>query len=133
MPALSANQICMTFSAASDMSAASQQYIFVKLGASGVLPCAAATDKPIGVLQNRPAVNEMALVCVFGETPVRAGGTDLALEAVLGTDSTARAAALTPGTSTTAFSVGRAIKIDSTNAGGLVTALVNCLNLARAA
>jgi hypothetical protein len=116
------------------MSAASQQYIFVKMDASGnVHPCTAATDRPIGVLQNRPALNEMAEVCVFGQTPLRVGGTDIALDAILGVDSTSRAAALTAGTSTTAFNCGRALKIDSDNDGALITAVINCLNPGRAA
>jgi hypothetical protein len=134
MPSLIRNQINFTFTAASDMSAASQQYIFVKLDASGnVHPCTAATDKPIGVLQNRPALSELAEVCVFGQTPLRVGGTDVALDALLGVDSTSRAATLTPGTSTTAFVCARALKIDSDNDGALITATVNCLAPGRAA
>lgn len=124
-----------SFTCASDMSASSQQYILVKLDSSGQAhPCTAVTDKPIGVLQNQPALGELAEVMVMGITKLRAGATDLAVEAVLGVDTTSRGAALTAGTgaSTTSYVVGRVIHVDaSDNDGALVTALINCVNLNR--
>jgi hypothetical protein len=123
-----------SFTCASDMSAASQQFIFVKLGATGVHPCTAATDVPVGVLQNLPERGQLAEVCMIGVSKVRAGGTDLALAAQIGIDSTSRAVVLAVGTTSTgSYILGRVLGIDNAdNDGALVTAAVNCLAPARA-
>ena len=48
------------FTASADLSA--KQYYFVKLSSeTKVTVCSAVTDKPIGVLQNKPASGEQAL------------------------------------------------------------------------
>lgn len=64
-----------TFKAGSDLSA--KQYYIVKMCSSttpyGVILGAANTDEVIGVLQNEPAMNEAAVVRVFGTTKVIAG------------------------------------------------------------
>jgi hypothetical protein len=121
--------------AASDMSAASQQYCIVKLDSSGnALPCTGATDVPVGVLQNLPQINETAEVLMLGISKIRVAGTDIAVGALVGVDATGRAVALTAGTSTTAYTIGRILKIDNAdNDAALVTALVNCLAPCRAA
>lgn len=53
-----------------------KQYYMVKQHTDGTLILAAAgTDKIIGVLQNKPAVGQAALVRFLGTTKVIAGGT----------------------------------------------------------
>lgn len=124
----SKNLITQTFTAASAMSAASQQFCFVKLlTGRQVCPVDANTDIPIGVLQNSPALGEPAVVALSGQTKLVAGATNLAEGAVIGADATGRAIALTAGTSTGFYVAGRVISVDaSTNAGGLVSAVVDC-------
>ena len=129
--------LIQTFTAASTMSAASQQFILVKLDSSADAkchPCTAVTDIPIGVLQNLPAVGELAEVMVLGVSKVRVGATDLSAGVQICTDTTSRAAVYTPGTtSSNAYNIGRVISLDATdNDAALVTCLVNCINLNRA-
>lgn len=133
--------LIQSFTAASDMTAASQQYCFVKFAASAetVLPCTAAADLPIGVLQNNPEQGEQAQVALFGVTKIRVGSTDIGLvsttSGLLGVDSTGRAAILgAPGVGalTTQYVLGRIIAVDaSDNDGALVTAAINCIGLNR--
>lgn len=116
--------------ASADLSA--KQYYFVKLsGAATVDVCAAATDKPIGVLQNAPASGEEAEVCCYGVTKVSADAA-LSAGALIGTSSDGQADAKTPGTDTTEYVVGQVIEATGA-AAGLATALVNCANPHRAA
>ena len=71
------------FTAAADLSA--KQYYFVKLASSTTVNvCAAVTDKPIGVLQNKPESGEQAIVRVFGVSKISADAT-LAAGDVIGT------------------------------------------------
>ncbi len=64
----------LSYPASGDLSAS--QYNFVKLNGSGqVTAITAATDIPIGVLQNKPkALGQMAEITVIGVTKVNAGG-----------------------------------------------------------
>lgn len=133
--------LIQSFTAASDMTAASCQYTFVKFAASAetVLPCTAVADIPIGVLQNTPAQGKQAEVAIFGITKLRVGTTDIALvsttSGTVGVDTTARAAILGApgvGAQTTSYVLGRIISVDATdNDGGLITAAINCINLTR--
>lgn len=120
--------------AGADLSAAAAQFTFVKISASGtVVQCSAVTDRPIGILQNRPASGEAAQVMADGVSKVRANA-DLAAGDQIGTHSNGRAAAYAPGTDTTKYIVGQVIQIDaSDNDGALVTAAFNCLSAARGA
>jgi hypothetical protein len=121
-----------SFNCASDMSASSVQYSFVKLVAGGVGLCTAETDVPVGVLQNSPALGETAVVALAGITKLKNGAANLALGARVGTNASGRAIALTAGTSTGFYAVGQVIDIDATaNANGLVTAAVDCKNPGR--
>ncbi len=121
-----------TFNCASDMSASSVQYSFVKLVSTGVALCNAETDVPVGVLQNSPALGEAAVVALSGVTKLKVGASNLALGNRVGTANTGRALALTAGTSTGFYAVGQVVEIDATaNAGAIVTAAVNCLAPAR--
>src|SRR3954466_13157875 len=76
---------CITRRAGADLSATSAQYKFVKLNSSGdVILCAATTDIPIGVLQNKPKQNQAATVAIGGVTKCQAGAT-IAAAALVGT------------------------------------------------
>ena len=120
-----------TFTAASSMSAASQQFILVKQVATGVCPVTANTDIPIGVLQNSPGQGEEAEVALAGFTKIRGGG-NLAAGDRIAADSTSRALAVVAGTSTGFYSVGRVLAVDgATNVGGLSSAVVDCTNPSR--
>ena len=118
------------FTASADLSG--KQFYFVKLsGAGTVTVCAAATDVPIGVLQNKPTSGQAAEVMMLGISKV---SSDAALSRgnLIGTSGDGQADAKTPGTDTTEYVVGQVIEA-STAAGGLATAVINCANLARAA
>ena len=116
--------------ASADLSA--KQYYFVKIsGNNTVTVCAAATDKPIGVLQNAPTSGKEAEVMAVGVTKV---SSDAALTAgnLIGTSGDGQADAKTPGTDTTEYICGQVIA-GSGAAGGIATAAINCVNIARAA
>jgi len=118
------------FTASADLSG--KQFYFVKIsGAGTVTVCAAATDVPIGVLQNKPTSGQAAEVMMLGITKV---SSDAALSRgnLIGTSGDGQADAKTPGTDTTEYVVGQVIEA-STAAGGLATAAINCLNPVRAA
>lgn len=122
----------LSFTAASALSATSQQFCFVALVAGGVVPCTGITDKPIGVLQNSPARGELADVLVLGVTKLRAN-VDLAVDDLVGTAANSRAAVYTAGgTGTSSYICGRVIAIDNAdNDGRVVTAAINCLSPTR--
>lgn len=72
-----------------------KQYYFVKQHTDGTLIlAAAATDKIVGVLQNKPAVGAAALVRFGGTTKVVAGGT-ISVGAWVTSDSNGKAVATT--------------------------------------
>lgn len=121
-----------SFNCASDMSASSVQYSFVRLVASGVALCTAETDIPVGVLQNSPVLGEAAVVAIAGISKLRVGAANVAVGNRVGTSATARALALTAGTSTGFYVAGQVVDVDATaNAGAIVTAAINCASLAR--
>lgn len=118
--------------AGADLSAASAQFKHVKYSAANtVVLCAAATDVPAGILQNRPASGETASVLIIGISKVR-GDADLAVGNLIGPSGDGEADAKTPGTDTTEYVSGIVID-DNTAAGGYVTAAINCANPHRAA
>jgi hypothetical protein len=106
---------------------------FVKLNSSGqVILCAAVTDIPCGVVQTPAAstgdaVNVMAL----GISKVQ-GDADLTKGNQIGSSADGQAAAYVAGTDTTKYIVGQVLE-DNTAAGGLITALINCIAPARGA
>jgi len=111
--------------AGADLTAVGNQYKFVKLTAARTIGlCAAATDKPIGVLQNRPYTGDPAEVVAIGQTKVQ-GDADLAYGDSIGTSADGQAAAYTA-SDTTKYIVGTVIE-DNAAAGGLITAVVNCV------
>lgn len=127
--------MCHTFPAGADLSASSNQYKFVKLNSSGqVVAIAAATDKPIGILQdyaNSSAVGSSVQVMFCGISKVQ-GDADLAKGAQIGTSADGQAAAYVPGTDTTAYIVGEVLD-DNAAAGGLASVAFNCLGAGRGA
>lgn len=105
--------------AGSDMR--TKQFYMVKLSANNtVIPCAATTDKPYGILQNKPNTGEACEVCVFGLTKI-SGDANLAAGDSIGTSADGQAAAYTV-TDTTKYIVG-VVQEDNTAAGGLVSAM----------
>jgi hypothetical protein len=116
--------------ASADLS--TKQYYFVKMsGERTVTVCAGATDKPIGVLQNNPTSGQAAEVCVVGQTKVSGDG-DLNYGDLIGTSGDGQADAKTAGTDTTEYICGQVIQGNGA-AGGLITAFINCANIARGA
>ena len=76
-------------------SLATKQFYIVKQHTDGtMILAAAATDKIVGVLQNKPAVDQAALVRFLGTTKVVAGGT-ISVGAWVTADSNGKAVATT--------------------------------------
>ena len=119
----------VTLVAGADLSAL--QYTFVKLNSSGeAIAAAAATDIPIGVLQNAPTAGQEAEVLIVGGTKIVAGAA-LSDGALIGTSSTGKAVALVAGTDTTKYVVGTVLT-ESAADGNIITVVVNCANPTRA-
>jgi hypothetical protein len=116
------------YRAFADLSA--KQFYFVKLTANGIELCAAATDKPWGVLQNDPTAGQPAEVMRIGVTKLISGGT-IPISSAIGTDANGKAAAKVLGTDTTNFVAG--VNDEAAVASDIFTAAVNCINIGRAA
>jgi hypothetical protein len=120
----------ITLPAGADLSAV--QYTFVKLNSSGqAVACAATTDRPVGVLQNKPVSGAAATIMVSGITKLQ-GDADLTKGNAIGTSADGQAAAYAYGTDTTKYIVGQVL-VDNSAAGGLISALINCVNPPRGA
>lgn len=120
----------ITIPAAADLSA--KQYYFVKIDTSGnAALCAAATDKPVGVLQNAPTAGQEATITVVGGTKV-VGSAALDEGVAIGTTSAGKAGAKVVGTDTTNYIVGTVIGASGAD-NEILTALINCASPARAA
>lgn len=109
-----------------------KQFYFVKLSAADtVAVCAAATDVPIGILQNKPASGEIAEVMCVGVSKVSADAA-LSVGNLVGTSADGQADAKTVGTDTTEYVCGQVLTATS-NAGELASVAINCLAPHRAA
>ena len=127
---ISNNALKVTLVAGADLSAA--QYKFVKMSADNTcVLCSAATDAPIGVLQNDPASGEEASVLVIGGTKLVAGAA-IAAGVKIGTSSTGKADAKVAGTDTTEYTVGAVLQSSAADAD-ILTAVINCASPNRAA
>ena len=118
------------FKASADLSG--KQFYFVEpSGAGTVNVCGAATDKAIGVLQNKPTSGQVAEIMAIGISKV---SSDAALSRgdLIGPSADGQADAKVPGTDTTEYIHGQVL-VATGAAGELATALINCANLARAA
>ena len=118
----------ITLEAGEDLSAA--QYKFVKISSGKAVLCAAATDSPIGVLQNDPASGEEAAIVVVGGTKI-VSSASIAAGIKIGTSSTGKADAKVAGTDTTEYTVGQVI-LGAGADGEYLTAVVNCASPTRA-
>ena len=115
----------LSFRAAADLSSAINLYKYVKLDANGdVVAIAAATDLPIGVLQNTPALGQEAAVLVDGVTKLQADAA-LTPGTAIGTSADGQADAKTVGTDTTEHVNGVVLE-GAAAAGNYCTALVRC-------
>ena len=64
-----------------------EQYHFVKLSASNTVKlCSSATDKIVGILQNKPLSGQVARVRVYGISRVYAATSALTYGSLVGTD-----------------------------------------------
>jgi hypothetical protein len=118
-----------TFTAGEDLSA--KQFHFVKIdnGDGHVVAVSAATDRPIGVLQNAPTAGQAAEVTIVGGTKVECGGSASFGEPLF-TSASATAVTLAFGGSASAnYAVGTFI--ESAAAGAIAAAVIDCANSAR--
>jgi len=110
----------------------SSQYYYVKLSTTDtVIACAAATDVPIGILQNAPTSGQEATIMVTGISKVSSDAA-LSIGNLIGTSGDGQADAKTAGSDTTEYVVGVVLEA-SGGAGELATCTVNGLNPHRAA
>tara|TARA_Y100001938_G_C8073324_1_gene424446 strand:+ start:1670 stop:2050 length:381 start_codon:yes stop_codon:yes gene_type:complete len=110
---------CITLEAGADLSG--DQYKFVKLSAGKAVLCSAATDIPVGVLQNKPASGAAATVAVSGVTKLLSGGT-ISSGDQLGTDGSGTGDTKTSA-DTTEYVCGTALA--DASSGEVLSALIN--------
>ena len=116
--------------ASADLSAL--QYCFVKKHTDGTIKAiAAATDIPYGVLQAGVTSGGVCDIVLVGGTKLKAGAA-INPGTLIGTGSTGKGVALTPGTDTTKYILGQFCDVAGAD-GDEVAAVVNCINPARAA
>lgn len=115
--------LVVSFPAGGDLS--SSQFKFVKLNASGqVVDIAAATDVPIGVLQNNPTSGQGATVMIDGITKLQADAA-LTVGTAIGPSADGQADAKTLGTDTTEQACGLVLEAAGA-AGNYCTARIVC-------
>ncbi len=120
----------VSFQAAADLSG--QQFRAVKLDANGqIAAISAITDRPQGILQDKPGgVGRAGCVMLDGISKM-VGGANLAKGDLIGVDNQGRAVAVVPGTDTTRYIIGVCVE-DNSVAGGLITVQFDCKNPSRA-
>lgn len=119
-------QITQSFISGAGCTAATAQYRFVKLSADNtVVPCAATTDIPVGVLQDPcVATGDPVDVCIAGVTMLQAGASTTS-GTPIGTTATGQAQTAV----STQYPVGVPMNVGgATTAGTLITAIVNCMS-----
>jgi len=116
--------------AAADLSA--KQFHFVKLDANGrIAAIAAITDRPCGILQNKPsALGQAAEIMADGISRL-VGGANVAKGDMLGTSAVGRAVAIVSGVDVTQYALGT-IMDDSDADGQECSVLFDCKNAALA-
>lgn len=120
--ATESNLVILSFTAGASLAAS--QYLAVKLSADDtVVVCNGATDKPIGILQNKPASGGVAEVAVLGRTKWI---SDAALTAgdLVGTSADGQADAKTPGGDVTEYVLGTVL-MGTGAAGGYAEVLIS--------
>mgnify|MGYP003133905194 CR=1 FL=1 len=127
----SKGSVVITLEANADLS--SKQYHFVEVDSNGkVGACNAATDRPIGVLQNKPSASgQAASVLVMGVSKIV---SDAALDEnnLIGPSADGQADKKIPGTDTSEFLCGTMLTATG-GAGEIGTAVINCASPARGA
>jgi len=102
------------------------QFKYVKYSADNtVVECSGVTDKACGVSQEDAVSGQTLKVCHIGETKLQGDG-DLNAGDSIGTSADGQAAAYTAADTTK--HINGVVKIGNTAAGGLVSALINCVN-----
>lgn len=112
-----------TFKANADLSG--KQFHIVKLTANNTVDvCSAATDRPVGILQNTPKAGEAAEVLWSGISKLKVGaGAAIAGGDPVGTDASGQGDTKVYGTDTTNFVVAECV--EGAAAGNICTVLVN--------
>ena len=101
------------------------------VGAGQVVAAAAATDLPIGVLQNNPTSGTEASVTIVGGTKIVASAAaTLGTALNFGTSATGKAATLAV-SDTTKYVLGVYLEAPAAD-GDIVAAVINCANPTRA-
>jgi len=119
----------LSIAAGADLSA--KQYTFVKISGTGVISVAAATDVPIGILQNAPTSGKTADVAVSGISKLKASAA-ISAGALVGVTSTGLAVAVVAGTDLTKYVLGQAITAAGA-ANDIITVAFDCKSPNRAA
>ena len=100
------------------------QYRFVKLSTTDtVVVCAAATDIPIGILQNAPTSGQEAEILIIGGSKLVAGEA-MAIGAAVGIVANGRGATAN---TTDEYTLGTTLST-ATTAGDIITVVINCAN-----
>lgn len=107
------------------------RFHFVKLDGGKAVPCDAAEDNPIGILQNTPNTGEMATVMCCGVSKI-VSSAPLAIDKFVGTHTDGTGAPYIHGTATTSYIVGQVVLASSAK-DGVATIAFNCLGAGRAA
>ena len=121
----------IVFSAPAGADLSGSQFYFVKWSTGTLIACAAVTDVPVGVLQNKPTLGMQAEVVALGPTKLNADAA-IAQGALIGTSADGQAVTKTIGSDTPHYVCGRALE-GCSNAGEIISGIVNCVNPARAA
>lgn len=119
----------ITLEAGEDLS--TKQYRFVKISSGKAVACDAATDAPIGVLQNDPTSGEDASIVVVGGTKI-VSSASISAGVKIGTNNAGKADAKVAGTDTTEYTVGQVI-LGAGADNEILTAVINCASPNRAA
>lgn len=110
--------------AAADLSGG--QFYFVTLDTNGKAALiTATTDRPVGVLQNKPtAAGQSAEIVVLGVTKIKTAGALTQGTHLLGPDNAGKAVARTVTASTNWVG---GVPLETASSGDVISALVNCV------
>ncbi|HNT74391.1 MAG TPA: hypothetical protein PKH77_05160 [Anaerolineae bacterium] len=112
-----------TLPAGEDLSA--KRFYFVKRSGDTYVACAAVTDLPDGVLQNKPELGQPCEVIAFGPTKLSADAA-IAVGAFIGPSADGQATTRTPNHAGSNYACGRARGAASV-AGNIIPAIINCI------
>ncbi len=122
-------QVLISAPAGADLS--SSQFYFVKWSSGTFIACAALTDVPAGVLQNKPESGYQAEIVALGPTKLSADAA-ITQGALIGPSGDGQADPRVIGTDTTHYVAGVALSAADA-ADDIISGLVNCINPQRAA